>query len=449
VPLRKGGPEVADQTNPFEIVRGQLKRAVDNLSLGDDVYELLKDPMRVVEVSIPVRLDRGGVHSYIGYRAQHTDAVGPTKGGIRFHPSVTVDEVKGLSMWMTFKTAVMGLPYGGAKGGIICDPSELNERELEDLSRGYIRRLAPVMGPEVDIPAPDVNTNPKIMGWMLDEFDRVRGQHLPGFITGKPLVLGGSEGRESATGRGVVFTILDAMKHLGIDPRSATAAIQGFGNVGSNTGRYLHEAGVRIVAVEDVRGGAYNPDGLDIPQLLEYVRAHRSVKGFPGTKDIDTASLFALDVDVLVPAALENQITEGVAKNVRARIIAEAANGPTTPEGDQLLDERGIFVIPDILCNAGGVTVSYFEWVQNTMGYYWPPEEVDRKLRRLMSRAFDTVYRMKEEHRVTMREAAYLVAVHRVAEAAEARGWVRVEFRHHVPGPHLHVMAPASTPAPR
>lgn len=435
---------MADETNPFEIVRGQLRRAVDNLSLGDDVYQLLKDPMRVVEVGIPVQMDDGSVKSFIGYRAQHTDAVGPTKGGIRFHQDVSVDEVKGLSMWMTFKTAVMGLPYGGAKGGIICDPEQLSERELEALSRAYIRRLAPVMGPEVDVPAPDVNTNPKIMGWMLDEFDRVRGQHLPGFITGKPLVLGGSEGRTEATGRGAVFTILDACKRLGIDPRKATAAIQGFGNVGSNAARNLHAAGVTIVACEDVRGGAYNPDGLDIPELLRYVDETHTVKGFPGSKDIDTKTLFALDVDILVPAALENQITETVAQTVRAKIIAEAANGPTTPQGDELLDEKNVFVIPDILCNAGGVTVSYFEWVQNTMGYYWPPEEVDRKLRRLMNRAFDTVYRMKEEHGVPMREAAYLVAVHRVAEACEARGWVKIDVHHHVPSPHLHVIAPTT-----
>jgi glutamate dehydrogenase len=428
----------AEETNPFRIVQGQLRRAVDNLGLGEDAYNLLKEPMRVVEVAIPVRMDDGHLETFIGYRAQHTDAIGPTKGGIRFHPDVNVDEVKGLSMWMTFKTAVMGLPYGGAKGGIICDPEKLSDRELESLSRGYIRRLAPVMGPELDIPAPDVNTNPRIMAWMLDEFDIVRGHHVPGFITGKPLVLGGSAGRDTATGRGVVFTILSAMRHAGIDPKGATAAIQGFGNVGSNTALFLNEAGIKVVAVEDVRGGAYNPDGLDVPALLDWVARQRTVKGFPGSRDISTDELFALDVDVLVPAALENQINARNAPDVRARIVAEAANGPTTPEGDEVLAEKGVFVIPDILCNAGGVTVSYFEWVQNTMGFYWSAEEVDSRLKTMMDHAFETVYQMHQQHRVSMREAAYLVAVHRVAEAAEARGWCRCTLRTDVPQSPIH-----------
>ncbi len=432
---------MADETNPFHIVQGQLRRAVDNLHLGQSVYNLLKDPMRMIEVAVPVRMDDGRLETFIGYRAQHTDATGPTKGGIRFHPDVTIDEVKGLSMWMTFKTAVMGLPYGGAKGGVICDPAQMSERELEELSRGYIRRLAPMMGPEVDIPAPDVNTSAQIMGWMLDEFDRVRGQHLPGFITGKPLVLGGSEGRTGATGRGVVFTVLAAAKRIGLEVKGATAAIQGFGNVGSYTAHYLHQAGVKVLAVEDVKGGAYDPDGLDVPRLLKYVEKMHTVRGFPGSQEIDTRRLFGLEVDILVPAALENQIDEENARLVRAKIIAEAANGPTTPEGDQLLASRGVFIIPDILCNAGGVTVSYFEWVQNTMGYYWPPQEVDRKLRAMMTKAFDTVYKMKQAHHISMREAAYLVAVHRVAEAAEARGWVRRENAMEIPSDQLQAMA--------
>lgn len=429
---------MADLTNPFLIVQGQLRRAVDNLGLDESVYELFREPMRINRVAVPITRDDGTMRTFIGYRAQHTDVTGPTKGGIRFHPDVNEDEVKGLSMWMTFKTAVMGLPYGGAKGGVICDPSELSERELEELSRGYIRLLAPVMGPEIDIPAPDVNTNPKIMGWMLDEFDRVRGHHSPGFITGKPLVLGGSAGRDTATGRGVVFVVMEALRHLGIEPHKATAAIQGFGNVGSNTARYLNEEGIRVVAVADVRGSAYNPDGMDVPELMAYATRNRSVAGFPGSKPISREELFTLDVDVLVPAALENQITGDLARNVRARVVAEAANGPTTPEGDEHMRERGVFVIPDILCNAGGVTVSYFEWVQNTMGYYWPESEVDEKLRRMMTDAFNTVYSMEQEHKVSMREAAYLVAVHRVAEAANARGWVKVDFQHEMPVTALH-----------
>jgi glutamate dehydrogenase len=429
-----------DLTNPFRIVQGQLRAAVDNLQLGEDVYEFLKEPMRVVEVAIPVHRDDGRLTTFIGYRAQHTDAIGPTKGGIRFHPDVSLDEVKGLSMWMTFKTAVMGLPYGGAKGGVICNPGELSARELEELSRGYVRRLAAVLGPELDIPAPDVNTNPRVMGWMLDEYDRVRGQNTPGFITGKPLVLGGSAGREEATGRGVVYTVLEAMKRLGLDPRRSTAAIQGFGNVGSHTAEFLHQNGVKVVAVEDVRGGAMNADGLDIPALLAYAHRNGTVKGFPGSRNIGTEELFALDVDVLVPAALENQITSTVARNVKARIIAEAANGPTTPDGDDILHQRGVFIIPDILCNAGGVTVSYFEWVQNTQGYYWTEQEVNSRLERLMVTAFQHVYDTMQERRLTMREASYVIAVHRVAEACEARGWLRLPTTNEIPAPALHLI---------
>ena len=429
-----------DLTNPFHIVQGQLRAAVDNLQLGDDVYEFLKEPMRVVEVAIPVHRDDGRLTTFLGYRAQHTDAIGPTKGGIRFHPDVNVDEVKGLSMWMTFKTAVMGLPYGGAKGGVVCNPSELSARELEELSRGYVRRLAAVLGPELDIPAPDVNTNPRVMGWMLDEYDRVRGQNTPGFITGKPLVLGGSAGREEATGRGVVYTILEAMKHLGLEPSRSTAAIQGFGNVGSHTAEFLHENGVRLVAVEDVRGGAYNPDGLDVPALIDHAHRTGSVRGLPGSRDIGTEELFGLDVDVLVPAALENQITSSVARNVKAKIIAEAANGPTTPDGDDILDAKGVFTIPDILCNAGGVTVSYFEWVQNTQGFYWTAKEVNTRLQELMVTAFQHVFDMHEERHVTMRKASYIIAVHRVAEACEARGWLSLPTTNTVPAPALHLI---------
>jgi glutamate dehydrogenase len=433
-------PQDTDLTNPFRIVQKQLRTAVDHLGLGDDVYEFLKEPMRVVEVAIPVRRDDGHLTTFIGYRAQHTDAIGPTKGGIRFHPDVTLDEVKGLSMWMTFKTSVMGLPYGGAKGGVVCNPAELSLRELEELSRGYVRRLAAVLGPELDIPAPDVNTSSRIMGWMLDEYDRVRGHNAPGFITGKPLVLGGSAGREEATGRGVVFTIVEAMKRLGIEPSQATAAIQGFGNVGSHTAQFLHELGVKVVAVEDVRGGAYDPHGLDVPELLRWAHRTGTVKGFPGSRDIGTRELFALDVDVVVPAALENQITSSVARDVKARIVAEAANGPTTPDGDDILQRKGVFIIPDILCNAGGVTVSYFEWVQNTQGFYWTEDEVNERLRRMMTTAFAHVYQVKEERHLSMRDSAYVIAVHRVAEACEARGWLSLPAQNEVPAPALHLV---------
>jgi len=417
---------VADQTNPFLIVQGQLHRAVHQLSLPESVYEWFKEPARVVRVSVPIHRDTGTVETFIGFRSQHTDVVGPTKGGLRFHQNVDEDEVKALSMWMTFKNAVMNLPYGGGKGGIICDPEHLSDRELEELSRGYIRQLAPVMGPEIDIPAPDVNTNPKIMGWMVDEFDKVRGHHTPGFITDKPLVLGGSLGRVEATGRGVQLVTLRALEHLAMEPKGAKVAVQGFGNVGSHAALLLEGSGCKIVAVSDVRGSAYNPDGLDVKAAIKFSEEHGSVKGFPGSREISTDELFALDVDVLIPAALENQLDARRATTVKAKVVAEAANGPTTPGGDEILNEKGVFVIPDILANAGGVTVSYFEWVQNGMGYYWSEEEVDEKLVDAMSKAFNKVYKMREAHNVTMREAAYLVAVSRIAEGAAARGWLHI-----------------------
>lgn len=411
-------------TNPFEIAKGQLWSAVEALQMDLRVYEILKAPMRVMEVNIPVRMDDCTVRTFTGYRSQHIDVLGPTKGGIRFHPDVTVDEVKGLSMWMTFKTSVLGLPYGGAKGGIVVDPKRLSERELEDLSRGYIQRLAPIMGPERDIPAPDVNTNPRIMGWMVDEFDKLRGYHSPGVITGKPLVLGGSAGRLEATGRGVVITIREALKKLGIDLSNARVVIQGFGNVGQFTALILHQMGVKVAGLSDSKGSAYNPNGLNVPGVIEYRRQAGSVKGFPDSEHVAPHEFLGLPCDVLVPAALENVITAEVARNVRARVVAEAANGPATREGDAVLVDRGIFVIPDILCNAGGVTVSYFEWVQNLMSYYWDEDEVNRKLENRMVAAFHDVYHMHLARQTDMRTSAYMVAVGRIAEALAARGWI-------------------------
>ncbi|GGB69002.1 Glu/Leu/Phe/Val family dehydrogenase [Fictibacillus barbaricus] len=411
--------------NPYEIVKELIKESVEALRLSQGVYSILEKPARVMEVSIPVKMDDGQIRNFTGYRSQHIDILGPTKGGIRFHPKVDLDEVKALSIWMSLKSAILGLPFGGGKGGVIVDPTQLSECELENLSRSYIRALIPIIGPEKDIPAPDVNTNPQVMGWMLDEFDRLRGYNVPGFITGKPIIIGGSQGRIEATGRGVVITIVQAAKRLNIDLKNAKAAIQGFGNVGSMTAKFLHELGVKIIGISDASGGIYSQNGIDVPELIKYVNNTKAVMNFPGTTRIDNDELFSLPVDILVPAALENQITERTAPMIQAKIVAEAANGPTTPAGDQILDEKGVFIIPDILCNSGGVTVSYFEWVQNTMGFYWKEKDVNEKLEEKMIYAFDDVFRMTVEKDIDMRKASYMVGVGRIAEALKARGWVK------------------------
>ncbi|MCL5677152.1 MAG: Glu/Leu/Phe/Val dehydrogenase [Firmicutes bacterium] len=410
--------------NPLDSAQHQLKRAVDLLNLDPSVYEILKEPTRVLCVSIPVRMDDGRIKNFTGYRAQHTDVIGPAKGGVRFHPDVTLDEVKALSIWMTIKCSVLGLPYGGGKGGVVCDPREMSDRELQQLSRAYIQAIAQFIGPERDIPAPDVNTNPRVMGWMMDEYSRIKGYNIPGLITGKPMVLGGSAGRGAATGRGAIITIREAANRIGLELKGATAAVQGFGNVGSNTAALLHEMGVKVVAINDVMGGAYNATGIHIPEALEYSRAHKTVAGMPGTNQLSTQDLLTLNVDILVPAALENQINLSNASQIKAKIVCEAANGPTTPEASKVMEEKGVFVVPDILANAGGVTVSYFEWVQNMMHYYWSEEEVNEKLERMMVSAFEHVYAMKESRGVGMRDAAYMVAIDRVAEAMLARGWI-------------------------
>jgi glutamate dehydrogenase len=419
---QKHGEEI---TNPYEIVQFLLEKATQRLELSEAVFDILKKPRRVLKVSIPVRMDDCTIRNFTGFRSQHIDILGPTKGGVRFHPQVNEDEVKALSMWMSLKASILGLPFGGGKGGVIVNPKELSERELEELSRGFIRELEPIIGPEKDIPAPDVNTNPQIMGWMLDEFDKLRGRNVPGFITGKPVILGGSEGRVEATGRGVVISIMEAAKRLELDLNGLTAVVQGFGNVGSITAKLLHENGVKVIAVNDAKGSTHNPEGLNIDDLFKYHKEHKTVKGFHGKDEMTTEELFGLECDILVPAALENQVTAQTAPLIKAKIVAEAANGPTTPEGDRILDQKGVFIIPDILCNAGGVTVSYFEWVQNTMHYYWTEEEVNEKLQTKMINAFQDVYRMKEEKQVKMRDAAYMVGVGRIAEAMKARGWIK------------------------
>lgn len=411
------------EMNILTSTRSVIKTALDKLGYPDEVYQLLKDPVRMVTVRIPVRMDDGSVKVFTGYRAQHNDAVGPTKGGVRFHPDVTEDEVKALSIWMTLKAGIVNLPYGGGKGGIICDPREMSFRELEGLSRGYVRALSQVVGPTKDIPAPDVFTNSQIMAWMMDEYSRIDEYNSPGFITGKPIVLGGSHGRETATAKGVTIAINEAAKKRGIDIKGARVIIQGFGNAGSFLSKFLYDAGAKIVAISDAYGALYDPDGLDIDYLLD----RRDSFGTVTTLFDDTITnqeMLELDCDILVPAAVENQITEKNAEHIKAQIVVEAANGPTTMEATKILTERDILLVPDVLASAGGVTVSYFEWVQNNQGYYWSEEEVEEKLHETMVTAFNTIYELAETRNVDMRLAAYMVGVRNTAEASRYRGWV-------------------------
>ncbi|GAW93031.1 Glu/Leu/Phe/Val family dehydrogenase [Calderihabitans maritimus] len=417
-----------NKLNSYRIAQQQIQAAVKQLGLSSTVYELLKQPMRELTVAIPVEMDDGSVKVFIGYRVQHNHALGPLKGGIRFHPEVTLDEVRALAMWMTFKCAVVGLPYGGAKGGVICDPKKLSLRELQRLSRGYVNAVAPLLGIEKDIPAPDVYTNAQVMAWMMDEFSKIKQYNEFGVITGKPQVVGGSAGRHEATARGCMIVVREAARALEIPLQGATVAVQGFGNAGSIIARLLHEQGCRLVAAVDSSGGAYNRRGLDPIRLAEYKSKTGSVKGYPGSQNITSQELLTLDCDILIPAALENQITAQNAPYVKARIIGEAANGPTTPEADRILKENRTLVIPDILASAGGVTVSYFEWVQNRMGYYWSTEEVNKKLEDIMVRSFREVYQTYQQRKdVDMRTAAYMVAIKRISEAMEVRGWLGEE----------------------
>ncbi|AJY77195.1 Glu/Leu/Phe/Val family dehydrogenase [Paenibacillus beijingensis] len=400
-----------------------IEQALRKLGYGDDMVDLLKEPIRLLTVKIPVKMDNGKTRIFTGYRAQHNDAVGPTKGGVRFHPAVNEDEVKALSIWMSLKCGIADLPYGGGKGGVICDPRSMSFGELERLSRGYVRSVSQIVGPTKDIPAPDVMTNAQIMAWMMDEYSRIREFDSPGFITGKPLVLGGSRGRESATARGVTIMIEQALMSKGIALKGARIAIQGFGNAGSYLAKFMHEAGARVIAISDVHGALYNEEGLDIPDLVDRRDSFGMITNlFKDT--ITNEELLELDCDVLVPAAIEDQITEVNAGRIRARIIVEAANGPTTLEGTRIVTERGILLIPDVLASAGGVIVSYFEWVQNNQGYYWTEEEVDDKLQRMMLRGFKDVHDLHLSRGVDMRLAAYMVGVRKMAEAVRYRGWV-------------------------
>lgn len=411
--------------NPFKIAQEQLDAAAQRLGLDSATHELLRWPQRELIVTIPVQMDDGSVRVYHGYRVQYNYARGPAKGGLRWHPEETIDTVRALAAWMTWKTAVVDIPLGGGKGGITCNPKELSETEKQRLARGYIRAVASMLSVTKDVPAPDVYTTPQIMAWMMDEYETMLGEHHPGVITGKPIPLGGSEGRADATARGGIYVTREAAKVLGVDLREKTMAIQGFGNAGQHAAILGHQLlGLKLVAASDSRGGIYNARGMDPKQVVDYKLRTGRLEGFPGAEAISNEELLQLDVTVLFPSALENVITAANASKIRCQISCELANGPTTPEADEILYQNGVFVLPDFLANAGGVTVSYFEQVQNTYNFYWPLDEVHRRLDEKMTKAFYGVHQMYLKEKVNMRQAAYLVSVARVAEACKLRGWV-------------------------
>jgi glutamate dehydrogenase/leucine dehydrogenase len=403
--------------NPYEAVLKLLDMAAKNLNLDPGLHEMLKRPMRTIIVNFPVVMDDGTIQVFTGYRVQYNDVLGPTKGGIRYHPDLMLDEVIALSAWMTWKTAVTGLPLGGSKGGIRCNPKGMSPGELEKLTRGYTRAIARFIGPQYDVPAPDVYTDSQTMAWMMDEYSEMVGYNAFGVVTGKPIPVGGSLGRNEATSRGVMYTVIEAAEHLGIDLKGAKVAVQGYGNVGYHAARLLNELGCKIVAVSDSKGGIYNVKGLDPEKVMEYKDKTGSVLSYKGCENITNEGILELDCDILVPAALENQITKANAGKIKAKIVAEGANGPTTPEADEILFRSGVFVIPDILANSGGVIVSYFEQVQNQMNYYWTEEEVRTKLQSTIVSAFKDVLVVAQQYSVNMRVAAYMNAVKRVADA--------------------------------
>jgi glutamate dehydrogenase (NAD(P)+) len=413
------------ELNPFKIAQKQLDTAAATLGLDPATHELLRWPQRELQVSIPVRMDDGSMKVFHGYRVQFNSARGPTKGGLRWHPDETIDTVRALSAWMTWKCAVVDLPLGGAKGGVTCNPKELSEGEKQRLARAYIRAVGRFLSATGDVPAPDVYTTPQIMAWMMDEYETLIGEHSPGVITGKPLALGGSAGRGDATARGGIYVVREAAKKLGLDLKGRLSAIQGFGNAGQHAARLGEELlGLKLVAASDSQGGVYSAKGFDAKALVDHKLKTGSLKGFPGAESITNEKLLELDVAVLFPSALENVITDVNAQRIKAKIVCELANGPTTPEADAILSKNGVFVIPDFLANAGGVTVSYFEQVQNAYNFYWNLELVYNRLDEKMTKAFADVYAMRERHKSNMREAAYLVSVSRVAEACKLRGWV-------------------------
>ncbi len=426
--IREEGSTVKEKTiehkaiNPFETAQRQFDKAAAYLDLKAGVREWLRVPHRELAVKFPVHMDDGSVRIFTGFRVQHNTSRGPAKGGIRYHPDVTLDEVRALAMWMTWKCATVNIPYGGAKGGVICNPKEMSQNELENLTRRYATEISILMSPEGDIPAPDVNTNPQIMAWIMDTYSMHRGYSTPAVVTGKPVEIGGSLGRNEATGRGTMITTLEALKHLDIPIEGARVVVQGYGNAGSVAAYLLQDHGARIIAVSDSKGGIYNPKGLDARAVKQFKAETGSVVGYPGADGITNAELLELSCDVLVPAALENQITGDNADYIKARVIAEAANGPTTPEADEILYDKGIFVIPDILCNAGGVTVSYFEWVQDMQSFFWSEQEINERLAHIMKRSFADVLSISQKKKVDMRTAAYILAIKRVADATMIRG---------------------------
>jgi glutamate dehydrogenase/leucine dehydrogenase len=408
--------------NPYEVAMMQFDAAADFLDLEQDIRENLRVPERWLTVNFPVKMDDGSIKMFTGHRVQHNTTRGPAKGGIRYHPNVNLDEVKALATWMTWKCAVVGIPFGGGKGGVTCNPKEMSLNELERMTRRYTSEISLIIGPERDIPAPDVYTNPQTMAWIMDTYSMTKGYCAPGIVTGKPLSIGGSLGRGEATGRGCVYAIIETCKHLGINLNSASVVVQGYGNAGSVVAKLIQEYGARIIAVTDSHGGVFSKDGIDANKLLAYKEETGSVAGFDGTDGITNQELLTLDCEILVPSALENQLTVDNADKVKAKVIAEAANGPTTPEADEILFEKGIFVIPDIFANAGGVTVSYFEWVQNIQQLFWTEKDVNMRLKNIMTDAFQRLIRLCDQNKIPMRLAAYALGVGRVAEALRVRG---------------------------
>lgn len=414
---------IKDKGNPFESMMSRFNIAAQHLGLNEEVYNVLKSPNKQVIVSLPVTMDDGSIKVFEGYRVVHSNILGPSKGGVRFDMDVNIDEVKALAAWMTWKCAVVDIPYGGAKGGITCNPREMSAGEIERLTRSYTQAMKDVFGKDRDIPAPDMGTGPREMAWMMDQYSRGEGMTVHSVVTGKPLVLGGSLGREEATGRGVMISAMAAMEKLKINPFQATCAIQGFGNVGSWAGKLLQERGVKVVAISDLTGAYYNENGIDISAAIEFGHSNgKSLEGFEGAEKMDADELLLLDVDVLVPAAIEDVITVDNADKIKAKLIVEGANGPTSAQADAILNEKGVWAVPDILANAGGVTVSYFEWVQNRLGYKWTRERVSRRSDRIMKNAFNRVYDTSMKYDVSLRIAAYIVAIDKVAKTLEYRG---------------------------
>ena len=412
----------AVKDNAYDVALTNFDAAADALELNQDIREMIRYPERMLTVTVPVRMDDGHIHRFEGYRVQHSTVRGPAKGGIRYHPQVTLDEVKALATWMTWKCAVVNIPFGGAKGGITCDPKHMSQGELERMTRRYTSAILPLIGPAQDIPAPDVYTNPQTMAWIMDTYSMTKGYPIAGVVTGKPISLGGSLGRNEATGRGVFYTIQSACEHIGLPLRGATVAVQGFGNAGMIAAQLLHEAGAKVVAVSDSTSAVHNPKGLNIPELIHLKDLTGRVHSFPESEPIDHEALLGLNVDILVPAALENAVHARNGATVRAKIVAEAANGPVTPAADRILEDRGTFLIPDILCNAGGVTVSYFEWVQDEQHLFWEAQDVYQRLERVMKTAFRDVLKIHQGHKVPMRIAANMLGIGRVAEAVRIRG---------------------------